>query len=225
MAVTTSRRTVSEEQSNSLVLSYLGIRRAIGMLGMSLPVILGPGGYLLFDIPWQQNMSSYYHTQMRDFFVGSVCSIGVFFVCYRGHNRFENWIANLTCTSAFGVALLPIDSGRDPLDQNTWAGVGHTLCGGIFFLMLAVFSLWILPVGWPKLALRDRKFQRHVAYVGSGIAILGSLAIMALHLFVLQGSVRNVFEKFHAIFWLEWIAVWAFGVAWLIKGRTILRDL
>ena len=91
--------------------------------------------------------------------------------------------------------------------------------------MLAIFSLWILPVGWPKLALHDRKFQRHAAYFGSGIAILGSLAIMRLHLFVLRGRVRELFEQFYAVFWLEWIAVWAFGTAWLIKGRTILRDL
>ncbi len=33
------------------------------------------------------------------------------------------------------------------------------------------------------------------------------------------------FESFNPIFWLEAIALWAFGISWLTKGETILIDL
>ncbi|WP_226363319.1 hypothetical protein [Pseudonocardia sp. ICBG1142] len=33
-----------------------------------------------------------------------------------------------------------------------------------------------------------------------------------------------VAERFHTLFWLEAVAILAFGVAWFVKGDTILRD-
>jgi hypothetical protein len=41
------------ERTNSLVLSYVGIRRAIGVSGLLLPVMLGPVGWLFFGVEIQ----------------------------------------------------------------------------------------------------------------------------------------------------------------------------
>ncbi len=51
--------------AHTLVISYQGVRRAIGVVGLLLPILLGPVGWL-FGVPIQDNMSSYYHTPMRD---------------------------------------------------------------------------------------------------------------------------------------------------------------
>lgn len=83
--------------TNTLVLSYVGIRRAIGISGLVLPIFLGPAGWLVFGIAIQDNMSSYYHTALRDVFVGTLCAIGIFLFCYRGYDWIENWTANVGC--------------------------------------------------------------------------------------------------------------------------------
>jgi len=50
----------------TFVLSYLAIGRSLGMLGFLLPLALGSVGYFIFGIPIQENMSSNYHTPLRD---------------------------------------------------------------------------------------------------------------------------------------------------------------
>lgn len=69
------------ESTRTLVVSYLGIRRAIGAIGLALPILLGPVGWLVFGIEIQDNLSSYYHTALRDIFVGAMCAIGIFLFC------------------------------------------------------------------------------------------------------------------------------------------------
>src|SRR5207342_1429632 len=86
-----NRRPVMAQQSgpeNSiLVISYLGLRKAIGILGVALPFVLPFGQILLHALGIQSSLhspviansvSSYYDTDMRNIFVGSMCAIGVF---------------------------------------------------------------------------------------------------------------------------------------------------
>src|SRR5436190_21676838 len=104
MSIQAENRPVSRS-THTLVVSYLGVRRAIGAIGLLLPVVLGPVGWLAFGIPIQDNISSYYHTPLRDVFVGALCAIGVFLFCYQGYDRVERWTGYLGCASALGVAL------------------------------------------------------------------------------------------------------------------------
>jgi hypothetical protein len=41
--------------THALVVSYLGIRRAIGVIGLLLPIVLDPVGWLVFGIEIQDN--------------------------------------------------------------------------------------------------------------------------------------------------------------------------
>ena len=93
--------------THTLVVSYLGVRRAIGAIGLLLPVVLGPVGWLVFGIPIQDNMSSYYHTALRDVFVGAMCAIGIFLFCYRGYDWIESWTAQLRVPLRPGGRPLP----------------------------------------------------------------------------------------------------------------------
>lgn len=211
------------ERPNTLVLSYLGIRRAVGVTGLMLPVLLGPLG-LLFGIEIQDNMSSYYHTPLRDVFVGSLCSIGIFLFCYRGYDWVENWTANLGCASALGVALFPLDFNSDPLVQKSLTGYLHTLSGGVFFLTLAFYSLY----HFPRDSRREREphlFERDFVYRSSGLVILASMSAMGGYLFLLPAPWKQTFNDYNFLFWMEWVAVWSFASAWLAKGRTIFADI
>lgn len=204
------------------MLSYLGIRRAIGVLGFILPIILGPVGWLVFGVEIQPNMSSYYHTTLRDVFVGVMCSIGIFLFCYRGYDPIENWTANLACASAIGVALCPLDPNSDPLHQSTLVGYLHTLSGGMFFLTLTIYSLYHFPKTNLGVRLKSLDEKRDAIYRISGLTIMSSMGAGAIFLFVLSGPIKEFLNQLNFLFWIEWIAIWAFAFAWLTKGHAIL---
>ncbi|QDT07554.1 hypothetical protein K227x_59820 [Rubripirellula lacrimiformis] len=211
------------DRPNTLVLSYLGIRRAIGVGGLLLPVMLGPVG-LVFGIEIQDNMSSYYHTPLRDIFVGTLCAIGIFLFCYRGYDWVENWTSNLGCASALGVALFPLDFNSDPLMQKSIVGYLHSFSGGVFFLTLAFYSLYHFPRDSRREHephLRERDF----VYRTSGWVILVSTATMGCYLLLLDGSWKQTLNQYNFLFWMEWVAVWSFAAAWLAKGRTVIADI
>ena len=213
------------DSAKPIVVSYIGVRRAIGVSGMLLPVLLGPVGWLVFGIEIQENMSSYYHTPMRDIFVGTLCAIGVFLFCYQGHDWIENWTANLACVFAIGIALLPLDENSDPLNQSSLVGYLHSFCGGVFFLILSFYSLFHFPSSKAKkLEQEPHEKQRDFVYRVTGVVILASVLTMGSFLLFFSPEWKKLGNQYNIIFWLEWIAVWAFAVAWLTKGRVILAD-
>jgi hypothetical protein len=214
------------ENAQALVVSYLGIRRAIGIVGLLLPIILGPFGWFVLGIEIQDNMSSYYHTALRDVFVGAMCAIGIFLFCYRGYDWIEGWTANVACLSALGVALCPLDANSDPLYQSSVVGYLHTLSGGAFFLTLAFYSLYHFPsTNASKHEIAPHEAQRNFVYRVSGIVILASMIASGSYLFLFPEKWVRLCNEYNFLFWMEWIAVWSFAAAWLTKGRAMVADI
>lgn len=213
------------KQANAMVLSYKGIRRAVGVSGLMLPVVLGPGGWLL-GIEFQDNISSYYHTGLRDVFVGTMCAIAVFLFCYRGHDWVESWTANLGCLFALGVALCPLDYNSDPLFQKSITGYLHTVSGGGFFLTLAFYSLYHFPRSADdSVESEPHPWERNFIYRTSGIVILISMLAMGIYLLLIPAEWKSWLNDYNFLFWMEWVAVWSFAAAWLTKGRVILAEI
>ena len=213
----------NSDRTSVLVVNYITIRRAVGVSGLALPVMLLVGGWIA-GVPVQDNMSSYYHTPLRDIFVGTLCAIGVFLFCYRGYDWIENWSANIGGAAALGIALFPLDAGSDPLIQKSLVGYLHMLSGGVFFLTLAVYSLYHFPRDSgieEEPHLRERNFVYRI----SGIVILLCMMAMATYLFLPSESLKETLNRFNLLFWLEWIAVWSFASAWLAKGRAMVADI
>jgi hypothetical protein len=214
------------ENAQALVVSYLGIRRAIGIVGLLLPIILGPVGWFVFGVEIQDNMSSYYHTVLRDVFVGAMCAMGIFLFCYRGYDWIEGWTANIGCLSALGVALCPLDANSDPLHQSSLVGYLHTVFGGAFFLTLAFYSLYHFPSSNAnKHEVAPHEAQRNFVYRVSGLVILASMIASGSYLFLLPAEWVRICNDYNFLFWMEWVAVWSFASAWLTKGRAIVADV
>ncbi len=213
------------KHTNAMVMSYIGIRRAVGLSGFLLPVVLGFGGFF-WGIPIQDNISSYYHTPLRDIFVGTMCAIGIFLLCYRGHDWIESWTANAGCVSALGVAFFPLDAGSDPLVQESFVGYLHTLSGGAFFLTLAFYSLFHFP---RKSADEEREpphvWERNAIFRCSGLLILTCMLLMGGYLFLLPDDSKRIANDWNFLFWMESIATWSFAAAWLTKGRAIVAEV
>jgi hypothetical protein len=207
--------------SDSLVLSYLGLRKAIGLIGMTLPFVLA-FGKMLFESPGLQNsVSAYYYTVMRDIFVGSMCAMAMFFMSYRGYGRQDALAGKLACVFALGIALFPVAPMGSEIAREKTVGAVHLLCAASFFLTLAYFSLVLFRKTSPAMAPTPRKLQRNAVYTACGYTILACLALVVVfHLLPQDTALRGL----DPVFWLEALAIVAFGLSWLTKGEAILKD-
>ena len=116
--------------NGSLVISYLGLRKAVGIIGTALPFVLAFGKILVEGPGIQSSISSYYHTAMRDVFVGSLCAIAVFLMSYHGYERKDDIAGDLACVFALGVALFPTTPEVNATLRDKVVGALHLLFAG-----------------------------------------------------------------------------------------------
>jgi len=128
-------------RQNPAVLSYLGLRKAVGIIGVALPFVLIIGKRLLEGPGIQSSISSYYYTDMRDVFVGSLCAIGVFLMSCRGYDCRDEIAGRLACFFAIGVALFPTTPSISPNFEEVVIGGLHLAFAALLFVTLAYFCL------------------------------------------------------------------------------------
>lgn len=215
--------THQQTNSNSLVVSYLFMRKAIGCLGIALPFVLALGAMAVDGTELQSSMSAYYFTVMGDVFVGVLCAIGVFLLAYKGHGPVDDLAGTLACVFAVGVALFPTVHGDSPSEQEQLIGYIHIGCAAAFLLTLACFSLFLFTKSAPGATPTAKKRQRNAVYVICGCIILLALGVLGLLAFLEHPAVGQI-KSLNGVFWLESAAVVAFGVSWFVKGETILKD-
>jgi uncharacterized membrane protein YiaA len=208
--------------SSSLVFSYLALRRAIGYLGIGLPFALVLGALVLQGAGLEPSISDYYYTIMRNVFVGTLCAIGVFLMSYHGYERADDIAGDLACIFAVGVALFPTVPDHDPTHLQVMIGYVHYAFAAAFFLTLAYFCLCQFRKTDPSKPMTAQKVQRNRVYTTCGYIILLCIALLAIYGAFLQNS---SIAELRPVFWLEAIAVIAFGASWLVKGEAILQDV
>src|SRR3989442_7994060 len=111
------------DADNSLVISYLTLRKAIGIIGLLLPFVLSLGKILFESSGLETSISAYYYTSMRNVFVGSLCAIGVFLLSYRGFDVRDEIAGKVGCLFAVLTALFPT-TPRDVL-TGSWTSRVH----------------------------------------------------------------------------------------------------
>lgn len=218
------------EKENKLVLSYLTVRKLIGILGFFLPAILLIGPFIISACCYiQPSISNYYHTIMRDVFVGYMASLSIFLLSYKGYDINDRILTALAGTFGLALALLPTTFKIPVLpctiecttNYPNFIGTIHLIAAGLFLLCLALMSLFQFTKG--ETSPTPQKVIRNNVYRISGLIMLGCIAILILF-FALPTSVSSPLLKFKPVFWLETIAIMAFGVAWLVKGEFLLKD-
>jgi len=219
------------------IISYYTMRRAIGILGISLPLILYAGSFFFGackDI--QSSISTYYHTNMRDVFVGFNCAVALFLFAYRGHDWKDNFAGYLGCIAVLGVAFLPCSIGSSPEPcllttsfHKPIFGKLHNLCALLYFTTLIVYSLYLFPKTHMDMITREKKFMGHqkkkrnvVYYICGGLMTSALLLIVAYMWFL--GDLFPQLKKLSPIFWLESVMLISFGTSWLTKGQLFFPD-
>lgn len=90
-----------------IAISYLELRKAIGILGIIFPIVLSVGCLMMnFCEPFQHSISCYYHTVMRNVFEGVLWVYAVFLFFYR-YEKKDNIATTLAGICALVIALCP----------------------------------------------------------------------------------------------------------------------
>lgn len=235
--------------TNELVINYLTLRRIIGWLGVSLPVVVYIGNWLIFtnrtpsclwpssNVPY--SLSGYYYTHTRGLFTGTFWALGVFLVAYNGYDWRDKLTSNLAGLAAIGIALFPTKppanlqaapgnpcSPRIPVLYKASPDQSLITLGHMISLVVLLSSLFVMALLFRRSSdaaqemMTDRekrqKKRNNAFYLGSaiGIAAGGAGAIV-------QGFFSPSLQaQTPWLFWFEFVAIIAFGVAWFVKGEA-----
>lgn len=207
--------------------SYLALRKAVGIIGILLPLVLSIGTNLVGDVSGlRPSISLYYGTSMGDVLVGALCAVGLFLLFYAGYEPIDNWAGNVAGTFAIGTALFPAVVGPYRVEGfpgvagfPPWVRTAHLICAALFFITLAFFSLFLFTRTAGDAPPTRQKQIRNRIYVVCGVVI-----VLALLVIVVYSALVPLAERSSLVFFTEAIALLAFAVSWLTKGEAIMAD-
>ena len=230
-----------QEVENELVLSFLAVRRALGILGFVLPASLVLYGILSGE-GIQSSLSEFYFTSAGDLLVGTLTAIGVFLLTYIGFERrtgevlSDFWVSRIAAIGALGVAFIPTSppaAGPTLLPQpitHRWLGVEtsqylHYGSAAIFFAGLAIFCLVLFRRHDRSVPMPPDKIYRNKIYLICGITIVAVMVLLLAFFFYrrsLTPEEQMALDSYDLVFYLETLGVLAFSVSWLTKGRALV---
>ncbi|MDQ2708783.1 MAG: DUF998 domain-containing protein [Actinomycetota bacterium] len=210
---------IDVDGQDGYVLSYFDLRRAVGYFGLALPIAVFVVGIALPPHAFLGSISAYYYVPFAgDIFGGLLWTIGVFLWFY-DYERADNVLTSAAGTFAIGVALFPTTKQDLPRTLFSSATI-HQVCAGLFFAILAILSLFYFTRG--DTTDRPRKKTRNRIFIVSGLVIVLALLVAGLGPFILG---RDTYTRLHVLFFCETVAIWAFGISWLVKGQRLFADL
>jgi uncharacterized protein YacL len=156
-------------------------------------------------------------------YVGSLWAIAAFLMCARGYDWADEIAGYLAGIFALGVALCPSEDPRkavhSPLEIEL--NLVHTVFAALMFLVLAYFCLVRFRMTAQATSRTRRKRHRNMVYAVCGVVIVVCSAIMVSLNFE---SAARWLGPINPLLSCESLALIAFGIAWLTKGKGILRD-
>ena len=214
--------------------SFLLTRTVVGVIGMLLPLMLiaTEAFYLRGGVHVRGSLSAYYHTSVRDIFVGALCVNGILLATYMSAqtDTADFRLSLLAGIAVLGVVFFPTSRPNlgpdDPrcgvspmpdgcaaiqqlLTENTTAII-HFACAAIFIVALGFLCFVFAD---PR---REAGEGLRRLLHGCGWLIFGALAGIGI------GTWADlVIWELTPLYIGELLSVWAFGVAWLVKGRDL----
>ncbi len=207
-----NQNTPDSVDKEELIISYLGLRKTVGTVGVLLPIALMIAVILDSNLSLMPSIShSYYEESTHLVFVSALVIIGAFLGSYRGYppqdgeKISDRSLALIAAVGAVLTAFVPTDP--DPNAARSFQGYVHFAAAGSFLLAIALLA-------YLKFA-RSKTHRRFYKWMGGTIFVVLILIVLIM--------ISGVGEKWEWpwLFWLETIAVWAFGASWLVKGKLL----
>jgi hypothetical protein len=212
---------IAPKAKDPVVLSYLALRKAVGGVALGLPFVLA--------IPWwfiknhiASSISGYYYTGMRNLFVGSLCAISMFMLSCRGYDLKDEIAGVFSALCALGVAFFPTSPDCCATQRQIDIGWVHYTFAALLFSTLAYFCLVLFRMTAHNKHVTPQKRQRNQVYTACGCVIIASILLIIVLKKIF--NVKHLIGNLDPIFCFESTALIAFGIAWLVKGETFLKD-
>jgi hypothetical protein len=231
------------------VVSYLTLRRWIGILGIGLPwacwiangtinclnllnnpklVVLGTICLYEPEENLKSSISHFYYTVSGPLFIGIIVTVAIFLFCYKGHKlkSTDRWswitdgrVTTLAAIAALGIVVFPTDS-VDPIPDNLFVFTTTPTIGWIHYISAAVFFIMMAVLCLVNFRRRGN------GNFGTGDHDLvyrscGWIILSSIAIVFIYGFFlkEHLNWKFPVTFIFEAVALTAFGTAWLVKGR------
>ena len=184
--------------NNPELISFLKLRKYIGVLGFFLPILI------IIKVGILSSISYSYYTSSRDIFVGSLYLIGGFFITDNGYDK-KDTISNAICgLCALLVANFPCQGKYEII---------HYISAFILFSTLGYISFFLFTKSNVIGKCDTMKQKRNNVYRFCGLNIF--LSVICISIF----SYFNI-----NIFIPESICLLSFGISWIVKGKFLLND-
>ena len=228
-----------EQDENDLLLtSSYTLRKAIGIMGMALPFLLFIFLYIFAGYTHPlDSISHYYFTRASGIFVAIISILAIFLIIYKGREPVDLIVSLIAGLAALLVVLFPTSNISDfccdtakpfsvtIIEKNNFRVLFHYISAGIFLGCLSYMSIFIFTKSDKPITSRGaRKINRNRIYRTCGITMIAAIFVMFIggYFKVIPPS---IYDAHHITYWMETIAIEAFGFAWLVKGNTIFKDI
>lgn len=206
------------------------LRKIVGTLGMFLPLAL----YLFVEIDSGfstvlPSISHYYFTRACGIFIIIISMLSVFLLIYKGEKQEEFNVSLIAGISSLLLLLFPTDNLPNSFDAVCVTSLKtsdfrmnfHFICAGIFLLALAYMSAFLFTKTDKHSTIKGK--QKKIAdRIYRTCAVLIVLAILTI--IICKQFFNDIYSFYPITFWMEVVAVEAFGFSWLVKGEAILQE-
>lgn len=215
------------DHGEPLIISYLSLRKFVGLLGTALPFVSVAGTFVLGNCKTLlPSISEYYYSVMGNFFVGTLCAVAIFLFTYRGYDNWDRILTNAAGFFAVAVAFFPTHISIDYIsclvndrDCSNLSDKIHLIAAALFFITLAVISIFLFTKSGGIIT--RGKLIRNRIYKICGYTMLS--AILLIGIFQLK-TIYPAVMKYKPTVSLETVALLAFGFSWLTKGQFLVKD-
>ena len=217
---------LTDKVPGAVVASYLRalsrLRRAIGLLGLLLPVVLVTVDRALFDEHpvLRGSLSAYYYSGVRELFVGTLAATGVFLISYRvGEKNLNNLLTIFAGVAAIVIAVFPTSRPSPEVEptplqvllHEQWVTRIHYGATSVFIVALALMSLI-----FGLQARNDREGKRRAFLFRFHVACTILIAAAGAWIVIAKFAIDPPPHRYLLIG--ETLSVLAFGASWLLKG-------
>jgi hypothetical protein len=198
------------------------MRIMIGILGILLPWLVA-----LITLSWPESISiTYYSLFAVGTFMVVLGSAGILLINYKGYSKIDDISATVAGVFGILICLFPMTYLPDPATKtgilhlpSNISNIFHCISAFGFFGMLAFMSFFLFTKTSDKSNMTKEKKIKNIIYRVCGIGM------MAAFLLLLLNFIPN-FAPYNLTWIVEAIALFFFGVSWIVKSDSIsfLKD-
>ena len=212
-----------------MVRAYFLMRSVNGLLGLFLPVIVIAGDIWWFHngLPLRGSVSAYYHSDMRDIFVGILFVIGFFLILHKLFRRDpENLVSVIAGVAAIGVALFPTSvEEKSDRPMHVVFAVVFIACLGLISLFFGIRESHAPREQGPRTAIGAPRFWKWFHYSMAGLIAFAGGFIGFMSIWDASGTAVIGWLDEYSVLIGEIIVAIAFGLSWMTKGSALELDL